>query len=381
MNEKYEYALLEKHNHVLFGLLHDIKTPLSGVLGLAQSLYDAESNEQKKEKLSNITKSVTALSCFLSELFESMDSANEQVTLLNLDMLLASCIHLLKPSADIKNLKLSYHFSGSKYVLSHAVYLQKIIINLLENAIHFTDSGSVSVICTVNEKIELKVIDSGVGIAKAHQEKIYNRSFKVPDALKNNSAYCGKGFGLYAVKQMVEALEGSVFVESDLGKGATFYVTVPLFKSRQDNAVELEMDLACHRLSDSSEDIINVLLVEDSKISQLVQVEILKKAGFTVDVVDNGMDAIKRFKRTDYDVILLDMQLPDNHARDIANEIRFIEKAKNDKKTVIVMITAYLPKEGYAEDAEHVQLILEKPITPVHINLIKKSLLSSKFDL
>lgn len=345
---------------------HEIRTPMNGILGMTDLLLDMEQGNKTKRYLKMISNSANMLLSIINDIldFSKIEAGKLQLekTSFDLKQLISQILDTFIYKAKEKNIELKYHIDPqiNTFIIGDPGRLQQILINLIGNALKFTDRGKIMVeIEKVSKDIEIQklkfsVIDTGIGIPEKEQEKLF-KSF----SQLNNNQYQkkGTGLGLAICQRLVELMEGEIGVNSTPGQGSTFYFTIPfkisnrksidksLSASTKNNKQQLNLkkDLKSHSKNNS----LNILLVEDNKVNQELAIAILTKKGWKVDPVSNGQQAIEYFKENNYDLVLMDIQMPDIDGFEVTNQIRNIEKKPNIHTPIIAM-TAY----AMAEDKE-----------------------------
>jgi CheY-like chemotaxis protein/anti-sigma regulatory factor (Ser/Thr protein kinase) len=250
---------------------------------------------------------------------------------------LSSMLHLFETKIMEKNLKLVKEFDSSipKVLVGDSVRLHQIIINLVSNAVKFTSKGKITIgtkLLSENEKdvtIEFSVADTGIGIPDNKREKIFE-NFQQASS-ETSRLYGGTGLGLAIVKQLVEAQGGTVDLKSKINEGSVFSFILTFKKT--DSDAELESDLV-----EFDNDIknIKVLVVEDITLNQLLMRTLLDEFGFQCDIASNGRIAIQKLQMITYDVILMDLQMPEMNGFEATEFIR----SKLNLKIPIIALTA-----------------------------------------
>jgi PAS domain S-box-containing protein len=330
----------------LANMSHEIRTPINGMVGMIDITLLTNLNKEQKENL------ITAKSCAKSLLnvindildFSKMEAGKLaiQKTDFNIKELLDEITKVHSVKANEKGLELFYSFSSNipQYLFGDPNRLQQILNNLINNAIKFTECGEVSIevrkINTIKEGIELQfsVKDSGIGISNDSMKLLF-KSFSQVDG-SNTRKYGGTGLGLVVSKQLVELMEGKIWVESKKGVGSTFCFTIPY---KFGNKPEAKKDQ--YSLMPDSASGLNILLVEDDKVNQLVLSRMLMMKGYRVDIASNGLEALAAFDNVKYDLILMDIQMPVMDGVEATIRIRKKEKEENKNRTPIVVLTAY----------------------------------------
>jgi len=216
---------------------HDIRTPFSGIYGMAKILHDNEEDEKKKNYLNDIVNSAKELLDYSTAIlnFSRMEASSTPLIAkkFNLPQLIQGLLMMETPAAKLKNLDFSIYLDPDlpSVVIGDRYRLQRILINLISNAIKFTEQGFVKLSVKVAKKIDKKhailsfrVEDSGIGIAEESRDIIFERFTRLVPA--NKGLYHGQGLGLSLVKQLVEEMEGDIEVISEIGKGSTFMFTL-----------------------------------------------------------------------------------------------------------------------------------------------------------
>lgn len=256
-----------------------------------------------------------------------------------------NAIELLAPRAQAKGLALNYLISPDvcTQLVGDPTRIRQILLNLLSNAIKFTEKGEVSLeIAQWNETREdvglsFSVRDTGIGISEETQKKLF-QSFTQADS-STTRRFGGTGLGLAISRKLVELMDGSLILTSKPGQGSTFSFTVRL--ARQNPPVPSVPKLAVAPGSSDAACGLRVLLAEDNKVNQLVGVKQLKKLGCLVDVANNGLEAVEAWQRGNYQVILMDCQMPELDGYEATQKIRKLETEQNLPPVRIIAMTAH----------------------------------------
>lgn len=216
----------------LANMSHDLRIPFSGIMSLADYLYQHETDELKKEFLGNIVQSSKEFLGFLTQILE-LTKAD-----VSAETPLASCFNILDEAnkvitmfqAELKMKDLSLALECPNAVIkTDKLKLAKILLNLLGNAIKFTESGKIQIQVRLDPILTITIKDTGVGISEEHQSRIFDKFYKIKPSYKTG-AFKGSGLGLYIVQETVKSLGGFITVESELGKGSSFTVSLPVQK-------------------------------------------------------------------------------------------------------------------------------------------------------
>ncbi len=386
-------AALEKANLIksdfIENMQHDLRTPAYGVCAGLADLIQSETDPVKKKKLTLINKSARRLYDLCLEVtdFDRIENHEKAIVSKKFDFekLITSIIELNQAAADSKGLKLSFEISSDiPHVLKGDAYrIRRILMNLVGNAIKFTETGSVALSCRALQKsknefvLQCTVKDTGVGIAQNKQDLIYESFARGTPS--NRGLHTGIGLGLRFVKQFVHDLGGDIEVESTLGVGTSFRVTLPVCIPLCDELLEtqVDIDLEPEELDESNLDdseafnlplpkdgMLTTLLIEDDPLARIGAQNILGLLGCRVVLAGSVKEAIKLLNDIKFDVVVSDVGLPDGTGFDIVKRIKQDEGSLN-YKTPFFALSAHrgADKMEAAEQAGFITLIT-KPLDP-----------------
>jgi PAS domain S-box-containing protein len=311
----------------LSNMSHEIRTPMNAIIGFTKVLIKTEITAKQKEYLQAIKMSGDALIVLINDILDlaKVDAGKmvfERIPF-KMSQSISAMLHLFEPKMNEKNVELlrEYDCHIPKVLLGDPVRLHQIILNLVSNAVKFTNKGKITVsvhLLKEDDKcvtIGFKVKDTGIGISENKLVKIFDNFQQASTG--TSRLYGGTGLGLAIVKQLVEAQDGSINVYSKINEGSTFGFTLNFLKTKVDaefDTTELELDTEFKN--------IEVLVVEDIALNQLLMKTLLEEFGFRYDIAENGLIAIEKLKVKSFDIILMDLQMPEMNGFEATDYIR-----------------------------------------------------------
>jgi signal transduction histidine kinase/ActR/RegA family two-component response regulator len=337
----------------LANMSHEIRTPLNGIIGFAEMLSSQEPDERKARILNMIEDSGYQLLQIINDIFDYSRIETGKISLkseaFKLNELIEETVNFFHKPAQEKGLH--YIINTDKitenHLLGDSYKFKQVMVNVISNAIKFTDDGSVLVIAGSIQKddlIEVKMVieDTGIGISNDQLDKIFDEFKQVEYYLTKKIK--GTGLGLTITKKLLDLMNGKIVVESEQGKGSRFIITVP-FKSgtgTMERSKEEYMNKPeIKRETDAKK--IKILLAEDNEANQFLIKVITKSQDWDITIVENGAEAIEKYKSGKYDIILMDVQMPIMNGYEATKIIRQIEFEKG-MHTPIIALTAYAMK-------------------------------------
>lgn len=326
----------------LANMSHEIRTPLNAIVGFSNILADENlTADEKKQYAAIINTSNDSLLRLVNDILDVSMIESDQLSLVkqkcNVSGLMDNLekTYLLKLSNQGNKIRIHQaRQSGQVYMDTDGTRLQQILVNLLDNAVKYTEEGEIEFGYSMEEKtLKFYVKDTGIGIKEKHLDYLFDRFYKIED--DNTKLYRGTGIGLYLTRKLVNLLGGDIWVVSEFGKGSEFYFTVPKVGFRIDKE-EKEMDDHKNPFKDATKKV-KILIVEDQESNQQYYTALLKPGNFELIQAHNGTEGIAAFdKNPDVDLILLDLKMPDINGFEVLKEIR-----KKDTKVPVIAQTAY----------------------------------------
>ncbi|MFC1654683.1 PAS domain S-box protein [Myxococcota bacterium] len=343
VEEKLRQASRAK-DEFLANMGHELRTPLSGIIGMTALLQDTEMSSQQRQYVRTVNRSARALLTIINDLldFSSIETGRMSIEHVPFDLKFAvdDVIQVLSARAIETGLELAVHYSpdAPHRVIGDAGRIRQVLTNLVDNAVKFTDAGRVVVTVECESKtldrarIKLSVEDTGIGIPAEGLERIFDKFTQV-DASPTRR-HGGTGLGLAISTQLVELMGGKLGVSSRPGEGSNFWFELLLPLQTGAAAMEGEMETAGSR----------VLVVEDNDVNQEVAATILRKLGCDVEVAGDGKQAVEMAGTSPYDLIFMDCQMPGMDGFEATAEIRRREVVSG-RHTKIVAMTAHSTEE------------------------------------
>ncbi|MGE4298312.1 MAG: response regulator [Desulfovibrionaceae bacterium] len=311
-------AAQELKAHILANMSHELRTPLNGIMGMAQMLIHSNPSEDHRRYLEMVLQSSRTLLDVINNVLTLSSIESGAISFLakpfSLHAMLYSLGSMFASSASDKGLHFSLHIADSlpDLVQGDKAKLAQCIVNVVDNAITYTDNGSVSVqVDTMPDArpnhahLCVAVTDTGIGIAPEKMATIFDSFTLGEDVLTKK--YSGPGLGLAITRQLLGKMGGEITVTSTRHKGSVFRITIELELTQPEHAdAALRADWSCPRPSRS----LRILLAEDEEVNQTFVSHLLARVGHSVTVADNGEAALRALARQDFDLVLMDIQMP-----------------------------------------------------------------------
>ncbi len=329
-----EVAIIEKEQaeaskqlkqQFLANMSHEIRTPMNAIIGTINLLSTTTLDQRQNKYLGIIKSSADNLLVIINDILDISKIESGKFTIENIPFDLRETVdhvfEALRVKADERKLHffIDYPQSIGDWFIGDPVRISQVLINLVGNAIKFTEAGSVSVaVANENDSLRISVRDTGIGIAKEKLHQVFE-SF-TQESSDTTRKFGGTGLGLTISKQLVELMQGTLIVESEQGKGSVFSFLLPMQKSeaqaKKDNSVNLNEGINLTG--------VKILLAEDNLFNQMVAEDTLKMLieDLTLDIVDDGKKAVEKLQQGNYDLVIMDIHMPEMDGYEATRHIR-----------------------------------------------------------
>jgi PAS domain S-box-containing protein len=387
---------------------HEMRTPLYGILGLSQLVLDTPLSPEQKEYLEGINTSGEGLLTIINDILDvsKMEAGKFKLNPVSIQLrpLLEEVCKIIYPMIQEKGLSFSMALQEEipTQLWVDPVRIKQILFNLLSNAVKFTNQGSIRLCAGVQEYLKtedistdlgstpeslslqqryifIRVEDTGIGIPVEKTHLIFSEFEQIDDALTRK--YSGTGLGLAICNKLIDQMEGSLSCQSTVGKGSTFEMRLPLDKllspvveknkvSQKDGEIFKPPITTSNQIKtpnqSDTQDIrsLKILLVEDVLINRTIIMRSLEKRGHQIDIALNGLEAIEAFQSNHYDLILMDIQMPELNGLDATRRIRALEKSREASGShipIIALSAQALPEDLIACKEAGMDDYLSKP--------------------
>lgn len=360
----------EAKTQFVASMSHEIRTPLTGILGYTELLLEEDLPPHQRDYVEHLQTAGVGLSTLIDGVLELSKIERREISIveepLSLGPLVANVLSIVSLTAQTKNVRLESELDPAlpATVLGAEKRLRQILLNLLANALKFTREGTVTLrvmhrgSAESGEIIHFEVADTGIGIARDRQDQLFRRFSQA--AASTEREYGGTGLGLAISKKLVVLMGGMIGVESEEGRGSTFWFTLPMGKT--DAPLDLPADE--HELAPAAGG--RILLVEDSPQNQDLVCAMLSKQGYHVDVAENGEDGVAAARAHPYGLILMDMQMPRMDGVEATRRIRAEEGAAS-RLPILAMTATVLPEQRTALRDAGVSDYIAKPFNKAEL--------------
>jgi signal transduction histidine kinase/CheY-like chemotaxis protein/HPt (histidine-containing phosphotransfer) domain-containing protein len=335
----------------LANMSHEIRTPMNSILGFTNLVMNTELNPKQKEFLSNIKINTSNLLVIINDILDFSKIEAGKISLEKVSFsieeiakqVITTCQE--KASANQSSIELILDSTIKPWHLGDPTRLYQILLNLSSNAVKFTKNGTIQVKITkektLSEKEELikfSVKDTGIGIDKENATKMFESFTQASDSITRK--YGGTGLGLSIVKQLVELHGGTIHVESEIGKGSEFFFSIPyVIADKPLQKIENPNTISTNWKESIQDQTFTILLVEDILFNRIVAIETMLEWGVPFEIIEaeNGVEAIEALKKRDFDLILMDIQMPEMDGHTATKKIRTEFNAPKCNTPIIAM--------------------------------------------
>ncbi|MCP4473101.1 MAG: response regulator [Gammaproteobacteria bacterium] len=427
-NEKKKVEIISKaKSEFVQNMSHDIRTPIAGIISLSDATLGSFDNtalyceKTVKQNIRDIHQASENLFNIVNDILHivTLDSPSKQEEFLKIECfylhnIIDKTVKLLKPALLEKGLFCHFFISSSleSQIQSSPVIIRAVLLNLLGNAIKFTDKGGIKIYADIIESqdnsrtlLRLCIEDTGKGIPKNKQKEIFEAFTRLSASYDNR--YPGSGLGLYLIKNMLDKIDASISVESEINKGSRFTCIIPITLPEKEKFISISTNVIMKlenidpipqidELTSNSNSVnmsqsnktqnklkeakYRILLVEDSLFAGRAAAMLLTQQECEVDIATTQSEAIEYANNVIYDMILMDIGLPDGNGREATREIR--KSSLPNQDTPIIALTAHIPESEHDEcSSAGMDKVLYKPLTKDKIESIFNIFLSQSHEV
>ena len=383
-------GLLASREQFMAAITHDLRSPLTTVMGYADLIQKTELDEKQKHYLNQIKKSSEFILRLVNDLLDlsKLEAGKMLIEKLSFNpkKLIKDTVNNVIPAEKNKDVEIIIKVSEdtNAQIQSDPFRIKQILANLISNAWKFTEEGSILIAAKLREDsgenylLEIKVKDSGIGISKEMQESIFEEFSQENSSIEKR--FGGSGLGLAITKRLTELLNGKISLESEQGKGSEFTILIPVVKlseARDDTERDSEEHEENPDLDVMDATGLNALIIDDEPGQLSLTVEVARSMGFKIDTAENGKAALKHLETNHYDIILTDIQMP------VLDGFALIDKIRSEKKYEDLPVIALsgrtdIEKEVYTRAGFNNKLL--KPYKPSELKQSIANLLDLEIE-
>ncbi len=364
---------LERANRVksefLTNMRHEVRTPLNGIIGMLNLLFDTDLSERQRDFVQTAVASSEVLLRIVNDFldFSKIEAGRLLPEMVPFDLraVMREIVELFKPPAMSANLELSLVIDAKvpSLVEGDAGRLRQVLSNLVGNACKFTEEGGITIMAGIEKQgqthvvIRFEISDTGIGLSPADQSRLFG-AFAQADA-SSTRQYGGTGLGLTISRRLIELMGGTIDVRSEAGVGSTFWFTIPFRTDGASSQTPPETSASGEtRIAGK-----HVLVVEDNPINMRITVLLMENLGYSTEVAENGLAAIAALEKGSFDIVLMDCQMPVMDGYEAAERIR---SSKGDGRDIPIIAVTASAAPGEHERCLRVGMngFLSKPVSP-----------------